>query len=136
MKHLLIRQWHMRKKNLNTAIYVASHFIYIYTVFSFFLSLAFARLSIISKILLFEKNDMPLDEEVVVFDGSFQCLWWWKKQQLNVLYGGAIKYDGRDNINLESHKNYERKKYKTLTNMTNDFPLNLWPKNCLHVYCS
>lgn len=49
-----------------------------------------------------------------------------KKQQLNVLYGGTIKYDGRDNINLESHKNYERKKiYKTLTNMTNDFPLNL-----------
>lgn len=61
------------RKNLNKAIYVASHFVYINI--SFF-SFAFARLSIISKILLFEKNDMPLDEEVVVFDGSFQCLWW------------------------------------------------------------
>lgn len=42
--------------------------------------------------------------------------------------GEIIKYDGRDNINLESHKNYEkkkRKKNKTLTNITNDFPLNL-----------
>lgn len=64
-----------KKNNLNKAIYVASHFIYL-VLFPPLLPFTFARLSIISKILLFEKNDMPLDEEVVVFDGSFQCLWW------------------------------------------------------------
>lgn len=57
---------------------------------------------------------MPLDEEVVVFDGFFSNVYGGatkKKQQLNVfVWWGTIKYDGRDNINLESHKNYKERK--------------------------
>lgn len=70
---------------------IISFFFLLLSFSSLFYNIAYTRLSIISKILLFEKNDMPLDEKVVVFDGSFQC--WCKKQQqqLNVLYGGDHK---------------------------------------------